>query len=185
MILTEQGKVTIETLAVGDLVLTRDNGFQPIRWIGQRTLSAADLAAVPQFNPVQIASGALGGGLPERTMLVSPQHRMLINTPRAELLFGEAEVLAAAVHLVGRPGITRATPDQVSYIHLLFDEHELICADGAWSESFQPGQHTLASMDNAQRQEIFALFPELQVGATYPAARMMLKSGEARLLLNT
>ncbi|MFC3180435.1 Hint domain-containing protein [Cypionkella sinensis] len=185
MILTEQGKVAIETLAVGDLVLTRDNGFQPIRWIGQRTLSAADLVAVPQFNPVQIASGALGGGLPERTMQVSPQHRMLINTPRAELLFGEAEVLAAAVHLVGRPGITRATPDQVSYIHLLFDEHELIYADGAWSESFQPGQHTLASMDTAQRQEIFALFPELQVGATYPAARMMLKSGEARLLLNT
>ncbi|OYU37621.1 MAG: hypothetical protein CFE33_19570, partial [Pseudorhodobacter sp. PARRP1] len=184
MILTSEGKVAIETLAEGDLVLTRDNGFQPIRWIGRRQLSAADLVAAPQFNPVQIAVGALGAGLPERTMQVSPQHRMLINTPRAELLFGEAEVLAAAVHLVGKAGITRITPREVCYIHLLFDEHQLICADGAWSESFQPGQHTLAGMDAAQRQEVFALFPALQTGASYPAARMMLKSREAHILLH-
>ena len=184
MVLTAQGKVAVENLEVGDLVLTRDNGFQPIRWIGRRDLSAAELAAAPQFNPVRIAQGALGRDLPERDMQVSPQHRMLINTPRAELLFGEPEVLAAALHLIGMPGITRGAPGRISYFHILFDEHQLVCADGAWSESFQPGQHSLAGLEARQRQEIYALFPELGAGVAYPAARMMLKSREAHILLH-
>ncbi|WP_426031737.1 Hint domain-containing protein [Cypionkella sp. TWP1-2-1b2] len=183
LVLTALGKVAVEDLMVDDLVLTRDNGFQPIRWIGRRDLSAAELAAAPQFNPVRITQGALGRGLPERDMQVSPQHRMLINTPRAELLFGEPEVLAAAIHLIGMPGITRAAPKRISYVHILFDEHQLVCADGAWSESFQPGQHTLAGLETGQRQEIIALFPQLGAGMPYPAARMMLKSNEARMLL--
>ncbi len=49
----------------------------------------------------------------------------------------------------------------VTYIHLLFDAHELIEADGAWTESFQPADRTLDGMDAAQRAEIEALFPEL------------------------
>ena len=185
LVLTAQGKIAVEDLAVGDLVLTRDNGFQPIRWIGRRDLSAAELAIAPQFNPVQIARGAMGRGLPERDMQVSPQHRMLINTPRADLLFGEPEVLAAAIHLIGMPGITRATPGRISYFHILFDEHQLVCADGAWSESFQPGQRSLAGLESGQRQEIFALFPDLSAGMPYPAARMMLKSKEAQMLLHS
>ena len=185
LVLTAHGSVAIEDLKVGDQVLSRDHGFQPIRWIGRRDLTAAELAAAPQFNPVRIAQGALGDGLPERVMQVSPQHRMLINSPRAELLFGEAEVLAAALHLIGMPGITRAAPEQISYFHILFDEHQLVCADGAWSESFQPGQHSLAGLESGQRQEIFALFPDLSAGMPYPAARMMLKSKEAQILLHS
>ena len=183
LVLTEQGKVAVEDLALGDLVLTRDNGFQPIRWIGRRDLSAAQLAAAPQFNPVCIAQGAMGRGMPDRDMQVSPQHRMLISTPRADPLFGEPEVLAAAIHLIGVPGITRAGPGRISYFHILFDEHQLVCADGAWSESFQPGRSSLAGLDSAQRQEIFALFPQLRAGKLYPSARMMLKSNEAHLLM--
>ena len=111
---------------------------------------------------------------------------MLISSPRAELMFGESEVLVAAINLVGRPGIARAEPRQISYIHFMCDEHQLVCADGAWSESFQPGPHTLESVRPAQRQEIFALFPELgaSVSAAYPAARMTLKRSEARALLH-
>jgi len=169
LVLTAYGKVAVEDLMVDDLVLTRDNGFQPIRWFGRRDLSAAKLAAAPQFNPMRIAQRAMGRGLPERDMQVSPQHRMLINTSRADLLFGEPEVWAAAMHLIGMPGITRATPGRISYFHILFDEHQLVCADGAWSESFQPGQHTLAGLERGQRQEIFALFPDLSAGVSYPA----------------
>ena len=169
LVLTAYGKVAVEDLMVDDLVLTGDNGFQPIRWFGRRDPSAAKLAAAPQFNPMRIAQRAMGRGLPERDMQVSPQHRMLINTSRADLLFGEPEVWAAAMHLIGMPGITRATPGRISYFHILFDEHQLVCADGAWSESFQPGQHTLAGLERGQRQEIFALFPDLSAGVSYPA----------------
>lgn len=183
MILTDQGEVAVEDLAEGDLVLTRDCGFQPIRWVGRRDLTAEDLAVQPRFNPVRIAQGALGGNLPERDMLVSPQHRMLMTGARAELLFGEHEVLVAATHMVGMAGVDRVMPDEVSYIHILFDRHEVVRADGAWSESFQPGVQTMNGLDAAQRAEILALFPKIGLGERFPAARLTLKSAEAQVLL--
>ena len=183
MVLTDHGEVAVEDLAAGDLVLTRDSGFQPIRWVGRRDLTAAELAAEPRFNPVRIAQGALGGTLPERDMLVSPQHRMLISGARAELLFGEYEVLVAATHMVGMAGVDRVMPASISYIHILFDRHEVVRADGAWSESFQPGMRTITGLEAAQRAELLALFPNLDQGETYPAARLALKAREAQVLL--
>ncbi len=186
LIQTDRGEVPVEDLAEGDMVLTRDDGFQALRWIGRRDLSAAELAAEPRFVPVRIAQGALGQGLPERDMSVSPQHRMLMTGSTLEILFGEHEVLVPAVHLVGQPGITRAFGPQVSYIHLLFDRHQIVCADGAWSESFQPGAMSLGGMDRAQRDEVLALFPELALEGfgAYPAARLSLKAYETKVLLS-
>lgn len=184
MILTDRGEVAVQDLAEGDAVLTRDNGFQTIRWVGRRDLSGADLAADARFNPVRIAKGALGNGLPERDVMVSPQHRMLVTGPRAELLFAEHEVLVAACHMVGMVGVERVQPHEgVSYLHILFDQHEIVRADGAWSESFQPGVQTLNGLGAEQRAEIFALFPALKDGTPFAAARLQLKSKEARVLL--
>jgi Ca2+-binding RTX toxin-like protein len=183
MVLTETGEVPVENLRAGDRVLTRDNGYQPIRWTGRRELSHAELIVEPRFNPVFIAKGALGNNLPERDMMVSPQHRMLITGPRAELLFGENEVLVAAKHLLGMAGVEQRVSKGVTYIHILFDQHEIVRADGAWSESFQPGDQTLEGMDAAQRAEILALFPELSAGGSVQSARLTLKAKEARALI--
>ena len=183
LIATDRGEIRVEKLREGDRVLTRDSGYREIRWIGRRDLSAAELAASPQLNPVRIRRGALGLNLPERDLLVSPQHRMLVAGSRAELLFGEQEVLVAATHLAGRPGIVPEVPaDGVSYIHLLFDRHEIVRANGAWSESYQPGALTLAGMEDALRRELLTLFPELRLGTLFPAARLSLKRHEALLL---
>ncbi len=186
MITTPSGSVPIEDLSEGDMVLTRDNGARPIRWIGQRTLNAADLAANPRLRPVTFAAGSMGAGLPVRDLTVSPQHRMLVQSTEAELLFGEHEVLVAARHMAGRRGIATSDADEVTYIHLMFDQHEIVLSDGVWSESFQPGHHVLGDMDAAQRAEVLELFPELASGrmsAAYPAARMTLKAREASLVL--
>lgn len=183
LIMTNAGEKPVEDLIAGDRVLTRDNGYQTIRWVGMRRVSGHELAANPNFNPVCIQAGALGCGLPQRDMTVSPQHRMLVTGPRAEMLFGDAEVLVAAAHLINDNTIRQITPQSVTYIHLLFDQHEIIRGDGAWTESFQPGDLTLQAMDSPQRDEIFALFPTLQIGAGYPAARQTLKSYEAKVLM--
>jgi hypothetical protein len=128
----------------------------------------------------------LGQGVPDRDMVVSPQHRVVMSGYAIELLFGEDEVLVPATHLVGRPGITRICPDEgVTYVHFMFDHHELVMSDGAWTESFQPGDLSLAGLDQEQRDELLTLFPELaQEGGrkAYGAARMSLKSYQARLL---
>lgn len=181
MILTGGGEVPVEALRPGDLVLTRDHGLQELRWIGRREVSLVEMLANPALRPVRIGAGALGQG-PERAMLVSPQHRVLIEGARAEMLFGEAEVLVPALHLAGAD---RALPAEgISYIHLLFDRHEIVQSDGIWSESFQPAERSLSALDAAVRDEILALFPELAAnGDGFAGARLSLKAHEARVLL--
>ncbi|RME14514.1 MAG: type I secretion protein, partial [Alphaproteobacteria bacterium] len=157
-------------------------------WIGRQHFATASLRARPPLRPVRIRAGALGNNLPERDLVVSPQHRMLLATPRAQLLYGEPEVLAAANALVGRPGIERLAPAEVDYVHIMFERHELVLANGAWSESFQPGDWSLGTVGAAQREEILAIFPELAAARQnpqrppMPAARPSLKTREVQAL---
>ena len=110
---------------------------------------------------------------------------MLQTGPQAELLFGEDEVLIRAQHLTHLPGIRAERLRQVTYVHILFDRHELVLADGAWSESFQPGARSIGGLGHAERDELFKIFPDLvQRGfGTFDAARSTLKGFEARVLL--
>ena len=73
-----------------------------------------------------------------------------------------------------------------TYIHFMFDHHEVVLSNGAWTESFQPGDMSLKGVGNAQRNEIFELFPELRTRdgiEDYQAARRSLKKHEAKLLV--
>ncbi|KAA2317265.1 type I secretion protein [Pseudooceanicola sediminis] len=185
LIATIKGEVPVEELRPGARVITRDNGMQQLRWIGRRSLTAAELAVAPHLRPIRIRAGALGRGLPDRDLTVSPNHRMLIRSERASLLYEESEVLIAAKHLVGMPGVERVVQGQVVYLHLLFDQHEVILANGAWSESFQPGDYSMKGLADDQRSEVYHLFPELAEAehlAQYSAARRSLKQHEVKVL---
>ena len=183
-IMTDQGAVPVEDLRPGDMVLTRDNGLQPLGWIGKRHVTHAEMRANPDFQPVRIGSAALSGAGPDRAMLVSPQHRILIEGARAEMHFGECEVLVPAKFLLDTAEVTRAVPAEgVTYVHILFDQHEIVLSDGIWTESFQPAARTLSALDASARNEVLALFPELATDAeAFPAARLSLKSYEAKVL---
>ncbi|MBL4558644.1 MAG: Hint domain-containing protein [Rhodobacteraceae bacterium] len=155
------GTVPAGRLAVGDLVLTADRGAQPIRWIGRRVLGPAELAARPNLRPIRICAGALGGGLPRRAMLVSPQHRMLIATGRKAGLRG-GRGAGAGQGAAGLPGVAVAEDlDGIRYVHFLCDRHEVVFAEGAPSESLLPGPQALRSLAPAPRAELLALFPLL------------------------
>lgn len=180
---TFMGEMRAADLQIGDRVLTRDDRFQPIRWIGKRDLNAEELAAAPALRPVLIKAGALGDGVPLRDLTVSPQHRMLISGGKVALWFGEDEVFVPAVQLTCLDGVEQLDVAEVSYIHFMFDQHQVVLGDGAWSESFQPGDMTLAGMDQAQRDEVLTLFPELSDGShSYAAARPTLTGQETRVL---
>jgi Ca2+-binding RTX toxin-like protein len=172
-IMTQHGAVAVEDLVPGEMVLTRDNGMQPLRWVGRRVLSASELMARPELQPVRIGAGALGEAGPERSMMLSPQHRVLVEGARSEMYFGESEVLVPAKHLVGLAEVSRALPeDGVTYVHILFDRHEIVQSDGLWTESFQPAERTLNGLDAAARAEVLDLFPELASDMdSYPSAR--------------
>jgi hypothetical protein len=115
--------------------------------------------------------------------LVSRQHRMLVGGKRSELLFGETEMLARALHLTDLPGIATRMVSQVTYLHIMFDQHEIVRANNSWTESFQPGDRTIGGMDAPTRDELLKLFPELagSGGAAYEAARPTLKGFETKL----
>ncbi len=155
LVATPFGERPVETLNPGDRVFTRDNGARELRWIGWRTIGWSALMTNPQLKPVLVKEGALGPGTPSRDLYVSPNHRMLVIDARGD------EVLVAAKDLVGTPGITCVESMGVTYLHLLFDAHEVILSDGAWSESFQPSDFALGTFGNGTRSEILALFPEL------------------------
>jgi len=167
-------------LPIGDLVATLDDGMQAIRWIGTTVISARDLRDQARLRPTLISKGALGDGLPERDMLVSPMHRVLREGPQAALLFGEGEVLVPAAHLVGQAGISCPAPvGDVRYIHIAFDTHQIVCSDGAWTESFLPGAQALFGFDAQVQAELSELFAD----ATPASARLSLKRHEIAVLL--
>jgi len=186
MIATPRGERAVEELEVGDRIITRDNGIQEIAWVGHKPISGTQLIQNPHLQPILIKRGALGHGLPERDMMVSPNHRVLVSSEKTQLYFEESEVLAAAKHMAGADGIHAVDVMQTTYIHFMFERHEVVLSNGAWTESFQPGDYSLKGIGNSQRNEIFDLFPELETKAgleNYHSARKSLKKHEAKLLL--
>jgi Ca2+-binding RTX toxin-like protein len=185
MIATPRGEVAVENLRVGDKVITRDNGLQEIRWLGSKQMGWHEFAAAPHLRPILIKAGSLGDGLPERDMMLSPNHRVLVANDRTSLYFDEHEVLVSAKHLIGGRGVQQVESIGTTYYHIMFDQHEVVLSNGAWTESFQPGDFSLKGLGNAQRNELFELFPELKSDTgieAYQAARKTLKKHEARLL---
>ena len=159
---TGQGMVEIDHLRAGDLVETLDRGPQPIRWIGSRTLSEAELARAPHLRPIRIRAGALGMGTPSVDLIVSPQHRILVRSKIAIRMFDSAEVLIAAKHLLGAEGIeVIEAAKNVTYCHFIFDQHEVVRANGALAETLYPGPEALKSVTQEARQELFKIFPDM------------------------
>lgn len=176
-ILTPHGERRIEDLRPGDMVITRDSGPQPIRWIGSRTVTGRD-----RFAPIAVNSTVMDGA--RRPLLVSPQHRILFTGYKAQLLFGEAEVLVPARHLVDGRDVRVLEREKVTYFHMMLDRHEVVYAEGAATESFHAGDVGIGALSDASREEMFRCFPELRsnVGAYGPTARPCLKRHEAALL---
>lgn len=162
MILTPEGERPVEDLRPGDLVVTKDRGAQRVLWAGARTVCGWG-----QFAPVLIRAGALEN---RRDLLVSPQHRMIVKGWRAELHAARPEMLVGAVHLVDGRQVLRAPCERVTYAHFMFEGHEIVFAEGAETESLDPGGE-LAQATEEIRTLFPGLLPERQAGLARPVAR--------------
>lgn len=147
------GKVAVEAIRAGDRVWTQRDPEAEVRWAGRREVAAAGDVA-----PVVFAPGAIGN---DRELVVSPNHRMLVEGWQVELAFGTVAVLVPARHLVGLPGVDRREGGCIAYHHILFDRHETVESNGILSESFFPGPVTMTGIDGSARNEVLRLFPEL------------------------
>ncbi len=183
-ILTERGDVAVEHLRLGDRLITADHGPQPLRWIGRRDVDFEDPANErgEKDKPIMVGAGTLGPGLPQRDLIVSPLHRMVLAGSSVARTFGEPEVFAMAKALTGLPGV-RVMEEQrrVTYYALLLDHHEVIFAEGAATETFRPGPIAMAGFAPEHRAQIFAIYPGLlddPVEGLGPSARRMISRRE-------
>ncbi len=173
---TPGGQVAVETLAVGDLVDTLDDGPQPLRWIGRGRVRASGNLA-----PIRIRAGTFGD---HGTLMVSPQHRILIRDPLADLMFGEEDVLVAAKDLVNDLTIRAVPGGSVDYVHLFFDRHQIVFSECLATESYLPGAQTAKGFDDRIMAELRAIFPALDMGGTaMTSVRPVLRSYEAQALI--
>ncbi|WP_134726313.1 Hint domain-containing protein [Paracoccus luteus] len=170
LITTDRGDVPIEDLESGCRILTQDHGFQELVSTMSRVVGTNELRRNAKLYPVRITAGALGSGLPERDLVVSRQHRMVVKSDIAKRMFGSETVLVAAIRLTELPGIfVDSAIERVEYFHLIFKNHEVIFAEGTPTESFLMNFETQKTLSKAQRDEFLSLFPKVGEVA-YPGA---------------
>ncbi len=143
-ILTPTGEVRVEDLQLGDAVVTRFGGIQPVKWIGRHSPAPDN-----EVNtPVCIHAGALGERLPARDLYVSPGHSLLV----------DGSLLIASL-LVNGVTVTQSwCPPRIDYFHVELATHDCVIAEGAWAETYADAQISRDRFANAAEYDL--LYPE-------------------------
>ncbi|WP_370227617.1 Hint domain-containing protein, partial [Cognatishimia sp.] len=165
---TPHGPRAVDALTEGDLVCAADGRVLKLRGVMSTTVSAARQKRNPDLRPIRIVAGALGGGTPKRDLLVSRQHRMVLKSAIARRMFGQPEVLVAAAKLLELSGVfVDGGLADVGYYHLVFDDHEIIVAEGAETESLLIGPGIMKALGAEALSELIALFPQALAGEVF------------------
>lgn len=175
----------VQDLSEGDMVRTKDNGAQEIVWKGARRMTGAHMFAMPHLRPIRIRIGALGVERPDEEPLVSPSHRMLIQGDEAMALFKTPEILVMAKDLINcKTVIVNETVPEVTYIHLLLSDHQILWPNGVETESFHPASAALTTLDASDRKRLITRFSDLEFDPhTYGgSARRNLSVTEAAIM---
>lgn len=172
-ILTPDGWRRADGLRRGDRVMTAGRRFQPLIWTAYMTASAL----AEETAPIMLEAGVLGLTTAIR---LSPQHRVLLASPEAHLLFGTRRVLVAACHLLALDGVTRQPQPQMTYVHLMTRRHTVLRTPGLWCESFLPGRRAEGALPPEVYRSLVRCLPKR---GPKPAPYRSLSGSEAALLL--
>lgn len=151
--LADGRQVPVEDLALGDAVITRDHGAQPLRWKGTVSLRAEGV-----FAPITVQPGVMGN---LRPLTVSPYHRLFLYRRAARDIAGASGLLVQARHLVDDSAILRREGGVVEYFSLVFDAHEVIYAEGVPCESLMVCPAVLTRLPEDLAQPLQNAFPGL------------------------
>ena len=171
---TPCGPRRVEFVRKGDLIVTRDNGLQPVRMVWTRTVTAAEMAADPSLSPVVLKPRAIGPMMPQKELAVGRAHRLLIPGWRLQDEDDSTNCLVPARDVAGinDNAFVEKQEADVTYYNLVFDEPQVFCANGLPIESFSPDCETISETPESVLQELRETFPEQAPGFTdYPAPR--------------
>ncbi len=171
---TPCGARRVENMRPGDLVVTRDNGLQPVRMVWTRTVTAAEIAADPSLAPVRLKPRAIGPMMPQRDLALAGGHRILVPGWRLADMDDTESCLIAARDIAEASDVAFVdrTGGDVTYYNVVFDAHQVFCADGLPVESYLPSRAGLRQLDEAVRCDLAALFAaEEDENPAFPAPR--------------
>ena len=175
---TPCGERRVEFLRKGDLIVTRDDGLQPVRLIWTRTVTASEIAADPSLAPIVIRPRAVGPMMPKRTVSMGAAHLLFIPVCRLDDEDDTTSCLMPARDItdMSDESFIDRGPEEVIYFNIVFDEPTVFCANGLPVESFSPNLETLKTTPQAVKKELAATFPDMDPKfATYPAPRYKLR----------
>ena len=158
-ILTPQGEVPVERLAIGDMIVTASGQNRPVRWMGIRSYAGRFLAASPHVQPIRFRAGSLGDALPRRDLLVSPDHAMVL----------DGQLVPARCLVNGKTIVQERGLNRVDYFHVELDSHDVLLAEGAPSESYLDDE-SRGMFRNAA--EFAALYPDAPEPGRFCAPRV-------------
>ncbi|GKY88983.1 Hint domain-containing protein [Sinisalibacter aestuarii] len=186
---TARGPVLARDLRLGDRVVTRDHGLQPVRWVGTSTVMYEDIEAAegdaPALGPVRIRAGALGSNPEAGNLILAPGQCLLARNPLNDMLFGAEEVMVATADLTHLDGVDIAPRGVGRWTHLLLDMHDMIRVNNLWMESFAPDMWSIRVAYPEEWHAITEAMPRLRydnTAANYLPSRITLDGREASLL---
>lgn len=170
---TPCGARRVENLRRGDLVVTRDNGLKPVRMVWTRKVTEADIAADPALAPVRLKPRAIGPMMPQRDLVLAGGHRILVpgwrlaDFPDTDACLIPSRDIAEA----SDEAFVERSGTDVVYYNIVFDEHQVFCANGLPVESYLPEAARLDELDDHARQDLTALFAAEEADPAFPPAR--------------
>ncbi|WP_413614697.1 Hint domain-containing protein [Halomonas cupida] len=128
MIETPDGEVAVETLQIGDLVITVSGQQVPVKWVGRQTFRPA-ASNDEKLQPVRISEGALEAGKPNRDLVLTASHGVIIDglVINAGALVNHSSISFVPLHEL---------PETVTYYHIETEAHEVILANGTEAETY-------------------------------------------------
>ena len=183
--MTDRGEIPCGELEIGVRVWTADAGFRPIRWIGTCHFGEKELTNYPNLRPVHIGKDALAKGVPSSDLTLSPQHRVLVQSRVADRMFTKSEVLVSARKLCELQKVrVDEKANSVTYVHLLLDDHHILCSNGALTESLLLAEQSSDHLSLAHFTDRFGrAMPHDLYALSCKPARPLARRGKAKMLV--
>lgn len=154
MVESARGVVPVGAIMAGDCIRTLPRGqLKQVLWCGQFEVDSQELIRDPHSRPIRIFGHGAGD------LRVSRQHRVALSHPQLELLFGHASMFIPAHWLVDAALAEVDTARQpVTYVHLMFERHEVLMAHGFAVESLLVGDMVKCSADQRMQHQLQAAY---------------------------
>ncbi|MFQ6551764.1 Hint domain-containing protein [Aestuariibius insulae] len=176
---TPCGERRVENIRPGDLIVTRGGGLQPVRMVWTRTLTLAERQEDPSCVPVCLGPRVVGPMMPQRSLTLAPDHRILVPAHLLSDVGGQGGLMMARdlVGLSDKAHLDRTT-DDITLYNIVFDGPQVVMASGLPVETFHVSPDHLAAVPETGRSEIMRLFPAAR-GKGAPVAPLPYPAVEA------